>query len=66
MTFNVDELTHTITIAVTGNYPHGQKQHSSVTVSGDGSLDHMLDAFKAALVAAGFSPETAAKLDCDA
>ena len=58
-----DDMTHTVTITVTGNYPHGAKQHASVSMSGDGGLDHMIEAFKASLVAAGFSTETAAKLD---
>lgn len=60
----MDELTHTVTVTVNGKYPHGEKQHASVTMSGDGGLDHMLSAFRAALVAAGFSTDTAAKLDC--
>ena len=58
-----DDMTHTVTITVTGNYQHGAKQHASVSMSGDGGLDHMIEAFKASLVAAGFSVETAAKLD---
>jgi len=58
-----DDMTHTVTITVTGNYPHGAKQHASVSMSGDGGLDHMIETFKASLVAAGFSMETAAKLD---
>ena len=58
-----DDMTHTVTITVTGNYPHGAKQHASVSMSGDGGLDHMIEAFKASLVAAGFSMATAAKLD---
>jgi len=60
---NDDEMTHTVTITVSGNYPHGQKQHASVTINGDGGLDHMIEAFKAALVAAGFALDTAKKLD---
>lgn len=59
----MDELTHKIDIMISGNYPHGNKQHSMVSVSGDGGLKHMIEAFKAALVAAGFSLETAKKLD---
>lgn len=59
----MDELTHSIEITIAGNYQHGQKQHVKVQMSGDGGLDHMLEAFKAALVAAGFSLETAASLD---
>ena len=59
-----DDLTHTVTITVTGNYPHGSREHCSVTIAGNGDLDHMIEAFKASLVAAGFiSMETAAKLD---
>lgn len=58
-----DDMTHTVTITVAGNYPHGQKQHSQVTLSGDGGLDHMIEAFKASLIAAGFALDTAKKLD---
>lgn len=58
-----DEMTHTVTITVTGNYPHGQKQHAQVTVSGDGGLDHMLESFRAVMVSAGFSMDTARNLD---
>lgn len=59
----IDELTHSVEITITGNYPHGQKQHARVQMSGDGGLDHMIEAFKAALVAAGFSLQTASSLD---
>ena len=59
----MDELTHTIDITITGNYTHGSKQHASVSLSGDGGLDHMIDAFKAALIAAGFAVDTVRKLD---
>lgn len=59
----MDELTHSIEITITGNYPHGQTQHAKVQMAGDGGLDHMIEAFKAALVAAGFSLGTAASLD---
>lgn len=58
-----EDMTHTVTITVSGNYPHGQKQHASITINGDGGLDHMIEAFKAALVASGFALDTAAKLD---
>lgn len=61
----MDNLTHTVSISVDGRYAHGQQQHCAVTISGDGSLDHMLEAFTAALVAAGFAAETAAKLRCE-
>ena len=58
-----DELTHKVEITITGNYPHGQKQHARVEIAGDGGLDHMIEAYKSALVAAGFALETAAALD---
>lgn len=58
-----DALTHKVEITITGNYPHGNKQHASVSISGDGSLDHMFEAFKAALVASGFSLDTVKRLD---
>lgn len=57
------ELTHIIDIKITGNFPRGGKQHAMVSLSGDGSLDHIIEAFKIALVAAGFSMDTAKKLD---
>ena len=59
----MDELTHKVEITITGNYPHGSKQHAHVAISGDGSLDHMIEAFKTALIAAGFALYTAKKLD---
>ena len=58
-----DELTHTITIEVTGRYPHGLAQSAMVRISGSGDLDHMLETFRAALVAAGFSSGMAERLD---
>lgn len=59
----MDELTHKIEITIIGNYPHGSKQQAMVSLSGDGGLDHMIDAFKAALIVAGFAVEIANKLD---
>lgn len=58
-----NDLTHVVEITVIGNYPNGQKQQAKVSISGDGDLDHMIEAFKAALVAAGFSTDIAKKLD---
>ena len=56
--------THSITVVVTGRYPHGREHaHASVTVNGDGSLEHAIDTFQAALVAMGFAPDTAARLN---
>lgn len=59
----MDNLTHKVEISITGNYPHGSKQQASVSICGDGGLDHMIEAFKAALIVAGFSMDTAKKLD---
>lgn len=59
-----DDLTHRITITVHGLYPYGKEHaYASVTMAGDGSLDHFVDAFRAALVASGVSASTAALLD---
>jgi len=58
-----DELLHKVEITVSGNYTHGQKQHAMVSISGNGDLNHMIESFKAALIAAGFALGTAAKLD---
>jgi hypothetical protein len=59
----VPKHSHTVHVLVCGSYPHGQQQHVSLEISGDGGLDHMLDTFRAALVAAGFSTEVASRLD---
>lgn len=58
----MDELTHTVTVSIIGRYPHGERQHAEVMVAGSGDLAHMLDTFRAALVAAGFTAETASCL----
>ena len=55
--------THKITITIDGKYPHGDKQHATISISGNGDLDHMLEAFKSALLAAGFSLDVVRKLD---
>ena len=57
-----DELTHSIRITITGNYPHGKKNHAEIIMDGDGDVGHMLDAFRASLMAAGFSLDTVTKL----
>lgn len=54
--------THTITVTIEGRYPHGKTQRASVSVDGDGTLDHMVDTFQAAIVAAGYMPSTAGTL----
>ena len=58
-----DDLTHEVIITINANYSHGKKQHAQITMAGNGNLDHMIEAFKAGLVAAGFSTDTAKKLD---
>ena len=59
----MEDMTHKVEITISGNYPHGNKEHASVSITGDGSLDHMLEAFKASLIAAGFSIHVAKALD---
>lgn len=58
----MDELTHKVTIEISGRFAKTHTSQASVTIHGDGGLEHMLHAFEAALVAAGFPPETAAQL----
>ena len=56
--------THKITITIEGHYEHGTAQeHASLTLHGDGGIEHMIDAYKMGLNAAGFALETAKKLD---
>jgi len=58
-------MTHTISIRTDYKYLHGDpdKRTSIVTIDGDGDLDHYIETFRTALVAAGFAMETAARLD---
>ena len=60
---DINDMTHTVTVIVTGRYPDGRREESNVTVSGCGDIDHMLMVFRAALVAAGFPEEVAVNLD---
>ena len=63
---NLMEKNYTVTVTIMGNDPESGKQDVAVEVSGDGSLDHILDTFRAALVAASFSTVTAGKFGiCD-
>jgi hypothetical protein len=58
--------THSVTVIVKARYPHNREhQQASVTVDGDGDIEHMLDTFRAALVAAGFSATQADRLGMD-
>ena len=59
----MSQPTHKITFAIVGKYPHGATQEATVSISGNGDLDHMVEAFKTALVACGYALDTAAKLD---
>jgi hypothetical protein len=60
---NDDTLSHRITVTVAGRYLHGKEQEqATVTIAGDGSIDHALETFRAALVAMGFSPAVAGRL----
>jgi len=52
------DQSHKVTITITGTYAHGQNQHISVTIDGDGGVSHMLSSFRAAMVAAGFHYDT--------
>lgn len=54
-----DDISNTIEIRY---LPDKEKEQSLVRVSGDGSLDHFLDAFQSALIAAGFGPDTTKRL----
>ena len=50
-----DEITHIITVTVTGRYMHGKEQeHAQVRIGGNGDLDHFIETFRSALVASGF------------
>ncbi len=50
----MDELTHNIEIIISGNYQNGPKHHATISISGSGDCDHMLEAFRAALIASGY------------
>lgn len=54
---------HEVAIRISGKYPAGTKQHAMIVLAGDGGLEHMIEAFKTALLAAGFSMDTVKKLD---
>ena len=58
-----DYYTHSISITLTERYPHGkQVEQAAVTLHGDGGLEWYVDAFRTALVAAGFVTDTAKRL----
>lgn len=57
------DKSHAIKIDVSARYPHGGTESAVVSVQGFGDETHFLTVFRAALVAAGFSSETANRLD---
>lgn len=54
----IDELSHKVSITIEGRYTHGFEKHAHIEIYGDGELDHMLAAFRAALVSTGVAMET--------
>jgi hypothetical protein len=48
-------MNHTIEVSISSDHGDGVRHLSRVSVCGDGSLDHALDTFREALVAAGFA-----------
>lgn len=54
--------THTITVTVHGRNSLGPDERVEVATHGDGDFEHYMQTLAATLVAAGFSPETAAML----
>lgn len=57
---------HTVAVTITASTVHTGNQMVSVSVDGSGDIDHMVETFRAALVAAGFTCATAATLDYSA
>ena len=56
---------HVVTINVKSSYPHinvETDRECEVTISGNGDIEHMLDTFRASLVACGFSLDYAKNL----
>lgn len=49
-------------ITIVGELVQSGIQRASVEIAGDGSIDYMISVFQAALVAAGFSPDTAKQI----
>lgn len=59
----MDEFTHTIEIAVSGNYAEGPMLHFRISLNGDGGPEHLFDAFKLAVIAAGFGADVVKKIE---
>lgn len=59
-----DFYTHRLEIIVHGLFSkHSEVEQTRVIMAGDGSIEYFLDAFRAALVAHGFTPATAQRLE---
>jgi hypothetical protein len=56
-------MTHTIEVSISADHGDGVRHMSRISVCGDGSLDHALDTFRAALVADGIAASVAERLD---
>ena len=61
----MNKPTHNITITATARYPHGQTTSTSVSIDGEGDIDHFITALQAALVGAGYLPETVGRIRFD-
>jgi hydrogenase maturation factor len=56
-------MTTRITVLVEEQSAFVNRQYVSVAIDGDASIDHFLDVFKAAMIAAGFAPKTVQRID---
>lgn len=57
---------HCIRVLYEAHYPHASGKYTGEVLGrGDGTLEHWLQVFRAALVNAGFSIETAKRLQID-
>lgn len=55
---------HCVRVLYEAQYPHATGKHTAeVLARGDGTLQHWVKTFQAALVAAGFALETAKRLE---
>lgn len=63
MPMHTELNSHILTIEASGHYIHGDPvQRVRITAHGDGGIEHWLDTFKAALVAAGYAMDTAKRV----
>jgi hypothetical protein len=60
----MDDLTHTVEITIIQRYPPDGDQKARIVIDGHGALEYdtIVEAFKAALMAAGFAEVVADKL----